>query len=225
LSFFLGISGKESCGCFGIAHVSPWWTFGIDAALASSLFTWNPQHVKHGIESGSSRPRFTAQAFFTVPAGFAVIGIPILSIAFWQPESESPMGNSFANNRFVLLEPEKWIGRPFPLVRHIHMAEHECLSQGSWLLVLYHHDCPKCQQALPRYERRAKELKMANDETIIALIEMPPYGPAILSDNPLFHHGRLSDSKEWLIMTPAEVRLIDGQVTAATLELISEESQ
>jgi len=49
----------------------------------------------------------------------------------------------------------------------------------------------------------------------IALIEVPPYGPAALSENLPCSVGRLPDTKEWFVTTPAIALLTDGQVKQA----------
>jgi thiol-disulfide isomerase/thioredoxin len=221
-ALFLGLSGKASCGCFGKVPISPWWSFSIDVALALMLFIWRPQIIRVDFGSEPKCARFAARPFLAILAAIAVIGVPTLSIVFWQLTSDSSLESSLANSRFVLLEPEKWIGKPFPLTEYIDVAEPEHLSQGSWILLFYHYDCPKCQEALPRYERLAEEPTTVNEETKIMLIEIPPYGPSVFSANPVFYHGRLSESKEWLITTPAEVRIKNGQVIAASSGLVPE---
>jgi thiol-disulfide isomerase/thioredoxin len=214
-AFFLGISGASSCGCFGKVHVNPWWTFGLDAALVIVLFVWKPRRVGDDFKHASRYVYFTARVFLVIAALFAFVGIPALSFAVRSPGSALSIESALANSRFVLLEPESWIGKPFPLTSFIDISEREGLSRGSWIVVFYRHDCPKCQQALPRYERLAEQLVSAKEDTHIALIEIPPYGPVGLSDNQLCCPGRLNDSKEWIITTPAEVRVMNGQVVAA----------
>jgi hypothetical protein len=59
--------------------------------------------------------------------------------------------------------------------------------------------------------RVAEQLRSKNEGTHIAMIELPPYGPSVLAAIPLCHHGRLRDSKDWLITRPAEIRVISGQ--------------
>jgi hypothetical protein len=221
-AFFLGISGASSCGCFGKVPVNPWWTFGLDAALVILLFVWKPRRVRDDFKPASGYVQFTARVFLVVAALFAVVGIPVFSFAVRSPGSDLSIESALANSRFVLLEPENWIGKPFPLTDFIDISERERLSRGSWIVVFYRHDCPKCQQALPRYKRLAEELISANEDTHIALIEIPPYGPAMLSTNQLCRLGRLNDSKEWIITTPAEVRVTNGRVIAANSEVVPE---
>jgi thiol-disulfide isomerase/thioredoxin len=214
-TFILGISGASSCGCVGKIQVNPWWTFGLDAALVILLFVWKPRRVRDDFKPASGYLHFTVRIVLVIAALFTVIGIPVLLVAVRPPGSDLSIESALANSPFVLLEPENWIGKPFPLTDFIDISERERLSRGSWIVVFYRHDCPKCQQALPRYERLAEELISAKEDTHIALIEIPPYGPAVLSIQSTCRLGRLNDSKEWIITTPAEVRITNGQVIAA----------
>jgi hypothetical protein len=221
-AFYLGLSGKASCGCFGKVQVAPWWTFGIDAALVVLLSVWKPMRVRGDLELASGYVAFSARAFIVIIALFAVIGIPALLIGVRPAGLDMPIEGTLPNNRIVVLKPEKWIGKPFPLTEYIDMVEREQLSRGSWIIVFYHYDCPVCQQAIPAYERLAEQLQSAKKDTRIALIEILPYGPAALSSNFLCRPGRLNDSKEWFITTPTEVRITNGQVTAANSEVVPE---
>ena len=221
-AFILGISGASSCGCFGKIQVNPWWTFGLDAALVVLLFFWKAQPVRDDFKPASGRLHFAARVFLVVAVLFAVVGIPAFSIAVRPPGSDLSIESALANSRIVILEPETWIGKPFPLTGFIEIPERERLSTGSWIVVFYSHDCPVCQQALPGYKRLAERLLSAKEDMHIALIEIPPYGPTVLSVNQLCCLGRLNDSKEWIITTPAEVRVMNGQVVADNSEVVPE---
>lgn len=219
---FLGIAGKESCGCFGNVHVSPWWTFSIDATIALLLFLWKPKYVKDDLSLCPGWLNCSRPSFFLIVTLLVFAGIPLLAAAVWRPGSESSMRIGSADGRSIILEPEKWIGKTFPLTEYIDTPERDCLLHNSWLILFYRHDCPKCQRMVLQYEWLADQLRSTNDDTHIALVEIPPYGAALSSDKPFYFHGRLSDSKEWLIKTPAEVRVVNGQVIAATTDLVPE---
>jgi thiol-disulfide isomerase/thioredoxin len=212
-SLYLALSGTTSCGCFGQVHVNPWWAFTLDGVLVLLLWQWNPYFV-----TGSSW-RFGAglaylgrmPTLFRVAAGLTVLGVPIVAITGWGRGTAATDAESLANQELVVLEPEQWIGKRFPLFEYIDIGEH--LATGSWVLVFYHSDCAKCQEATPKYERLAEELKEAGDAVQVALIEVPPYGTMELVANRIRWRGRLTERKEWFIMTPTEVRITDGQVT------------
>ncbi|HVC98429.1 MAG TPA: hypothetical protein VND64_32480 [Pirellulales bacterium] len=84
-----------------------------------------------------------------------------------------------------------------------------------WLAVLYHHDCPKCLEALAAYEADVSP-RTFSDGPII-LIEVPPFAPVspeAAAVRSRFAHGRLSEQMTWLVQTPLEVQLSQGVVVS-----------
>jgi len=140
-------------------------------------------------------------AFLTI----AILGIsaPILAL------NEPPQFTS----RYEVLEPETWVGKELPILEHIDIAE--SLKKGTWLVLLYHYDCPGCSWAIPMYEQMARDLKGNEDFLKIALIAIPPYGRGPVSENSPCILGRLAATKEWFVTTPAVALLTDGKVTSA----------
>ena len=49
------------------------------------------------------------------------------------------------------LEPEKWVGKRFPLLRYLKIDAD--LSQGEWTIMFHRHDCSECRRAVPKYVR------------------------------------------------------------------------
>jgi hypothetical protein len=120
---------------------------------------------------------------------------------------------------YTFLEPQKWIGKRFPLLPRISVGEQ--LVSGKWTVVLYHHNCPNCRTALPEFMRTAEKSAMARDRRRMALIEIPPYAPS--DDNPVSGTsacliGRLPEEKTWLVRTPTVISLVDGEVKAVSQE-------
>lgn len=82
-------------------------------------------------------------------------------------------------------------------------------------MVLYCHNCPKCREAIPRYEELA-HYSVANPKVPqVVMIEVPPYGDR--DSLPLGPHtqcilGRLSDVKDWFVDGPVEVVCNHGVV-------------
>jgi hypothetical protein len=109
-----------------------------------------------------------------------------------------------------VFEPEAWLGKRLPLINLIYCNQD--IAKGNWLVILYHHDCPSCQEAMPKYEQLGREAASQPDASRVALIEIPPYSKSINTPNTGESHlafGRLSDSKNWFITTPAEIFLRD----------------
>ena len=68
------------------------------------------------------------------------------------------------------------------------------------------------------YERMARDLEGNEDFLKIALIAVPPYGRGPVSENSSCTLGRLPETKEWFVTTPATALLKDGQVKSAWQE-------
>ncbi|NQT17727.1 MAG: hypothetical protein HQ582_33535 [Planctomycetes bacterium] len=124
----------------------------------------------------------------------------------------SSTGEILGDSEFVVLEPEEWIGKRFPLFRHIDVGGR--LSEGDWVVVLYHHDCLQCQETVPEYHMLALNLAGESDAPRIALVEMPPYGEGDLLSNSPALIGKLNNAKDWFCETPQIVSLTDGYVVA-----------
>ena len=71
VSFYLGIIGQASCGCFGTIQASPWTAFGVDVGALVLLMLVRPTFAKAELRSEViSTGRWGA--------GFAVVAALIL---------------------------------------------------------------------------------------------------------------------------------------------------
>jgi len=219
VTLYKGITGAESCGCFGKVHVNPWITlFAIDlpAVIALALFRSGlsfrlrlsflrkRESVKHLIADlltpAPSLGRFT----ITTCLILITLGATAPILAFNEPPK--------ITSRYEVLEPENWVGKKLPILEYIDIAE--SLKEGTWLIFLYHYDCPDCARAIPRYEEIARDLAGNEDFLRIALIAVPPYGRSTVSQNCPCTLGRLGETKEWFVTTPAVALLTAGKVTS-----------
>ncbi len=194
-SLYRLLSAHESCGCFGALLVPPWVTLLVDSAVVAALLT------RRDIKRPSCPPRWALAAYI-------LFATPLLasSTAHW-------LTAGTATNRLVdtigsltILEPEAWVGKPFPLTEYL--EPEISLSQGECVVLLYHHDCPDCQAVLPKYE----QLASFDSSRQVFVIEIPPYGPTQHPDSAA-HFIRLSDRQKWFVQTPLEVIVVDGLVT------------
>ncbi|MBN2455356.1 MAG: hypothetical protein JXB29_02275 [Sedimentisphaerales bacterium] len=197
ITLYKGLSGAESCGCFGSVHVNPWITlFAIDIPAVIALVIFRPKGKK--LFDWPSIPRFAT----TVTIGLVILGITIPMLALNEPAKIS--------SSYEVLEPGNWVGRKLPILEHIDIAK--SLQEGTWVMLLYHHDCPDCVAAIPMYEQMAYDIKGNEDFLRITLIEVPPYCPDTGDENCLCTHGCLANTKEWLVTTPIVVLMTDGWV-------------
>ena len=212
LALYKALQGAESCGCFGRVAFSPWWTAVIDLAAALALIFSRPPSYVHNI---CIEFKYLSSRIVVASVLFVIVGIP----AGWAMATFSPshIGSDglLGDGQTVILEPKEWVGKMFPLTAHIDIGEQ--LKSGAWKVVLYHHDCPKCQEAIAKWENAV----LANDGAIgtsrIALIEMPPYGPKphATSSPDRIVYGRLSEQREWFVTAPVEIDLHQGTVIGA----------
>jgi hypothetical protein len=204
-SLHLALIGAASCDCFGPVHVHPWWTFLLDLGVVFGILLplrcYSNKNIKSGalrLVPDAARPRNVVLAI----VGFAIIAVALLvrSVDRRTAIAESVL---LTTGDWVILQPEKWIGQTLPIANFIDID----LSSGRWTALLHRHDCPACQEALPRYEQ------LASTGEKVALIDVPPYGKFGLRERAC-RYGRLKDDRDWFVQTPVEIRLQDGIVTA-----------
>ena len=200
-SIYRGWAGYESCGCFGAIKVNPWITAALDGAMLI-LAAW-------GAWRSPAEPPHETKRLYLAGSAYALTGL----LAATGMIAQAP-GSTADAGGLVILEPETWIGKPFPLAPHL--APDLSFDEGRWTVLLYHHDCPHCQEAVPQYER----LAMADSDRRVVLIETPPYGVDQTSEGAALR-ARLSDAREWFVQTPVEIRVDEGVVMGASLDLPS----
>lgn len=220
ITFYKGISGYASCGCFGSVHVNPWITFFIidlPSVITLSIFrpTLSLRHILSFTRKQESikviiqeflTPLPSLQQFVTA----LIIGITSLSATTPILVLNEP---AMVTSSYEVLEPETWVGKELPILEYIDIGEQ--LKKGTWLILLYHYDCPDCAKAIPKYEQMARDLVGDDDFLRIALVEVPPYGRGPVSENSPCCLGRLAGTKEWFVTTPAVALLTNGQVKQA----------
>src|SRR5690606_34159712 len=74
----------------------------------------------------------------------AILGISGLCVALLVRYADTRTASAddlrAATGGLVILEPEKWIGKPLPIADWIDVD----LSTGDWIVLLHRHDCPAC---------------------------------------------------------------------------------
>ena len=193
-------TGEASCGCFGRVVVPPAVTWVIDAIAIMALYYATVEIWKRpDIERRSWWVPITVVVLLAVPLG--------IRAAKFQPLTLDDVG--VESGGLILLRPEEWVGAPFALADFI--EDGQILKSGKWNVLLFHHDCPKCQQRIQQLTR----LTRRPDEPL-ALIEIPPYGaPAAIPNATLL---KLSEKQRWFVRTPVELTLETGVVKSLIVE-------
>ncbi len=218
VAFYKALAGEASCGCFGKVPVNPWYTLTLDAAAVAALLSWRPiennlaDNDSHGWGCFSTLLH-PVRRFGVVVVVSLAIGVPgALAMSVFAAASLTDPGDVFGDGEFVVLEPETWIGKRFPLFKYIDIGDQ--LAQGEWIVVLYHSDCSKCQDALPTYELMARQRAYLPDTPGVALIEVQRGGRQLAKRCPSCSHGRLTEDRKWLVETPTVVVLLNGAVVS-----------
>jgi hypothetical protein len=199
-------SGEPSCGCFGRLAVSPWITTLLDVTILGSLI-WILSGASGSTTSFQGGRLSRAQAIIVLLVGMLIVGSGITVASIYHPSSSGTEGVTETGG-LIVLEPEKWLHKPFALAASIDIGNQ--LLQGPWRVVLYHNDCPDCQRLLPKIEQYARSTK-----TPTMLIELPPYAPSEISIVPtdtVCKTGKLDARREWFATTPVLLDLVDGIV-------------
>ena len=242
ISLYKAMAGYGSCGCFGSICVPPAATTTLDLAFVLSLLIWRPHYLPSpangrgvGGEGGqnnapSSKAQSLIETWATSEGGqhsvsfsellrralvvllaWLPLGLPAAyAMGSYKATTLSDAGVIVGDGKLVVLEPETWIGKRFPLLEYIDIGEQ--LKNGKWLVLLYHHDCPKCQAVIRELSKIIRE----SDVDRVALVAMPPYVERedTTSDQPGLIRGRLKPVNDWFAETPVMTILREAEVVS-----------
>jgi hypothetical protein len=121
----------------------------------------------------------------------------------------------------VVLEPPVWVGQQLPLLAHIDIGRE--LAKGSWTVLLYRRDCPRCHEVIPNYLSLAEELAKDPEAPRVALVEVSVSQAHTTEDialsSPYAKVGYLDDSNRWFVQVPVALALHEGIVLEASAKL------
>jgi hypothetical protein len=229
VSAFNAISGADSCGCFGDIVVNPWITLLFDCAVVATLICFRPCRCRrvapgHCITTEckgqnllgsrmpliSHAPEIRCSAALTTCLVFGLVaGSAILR---YQPSSLSDVGEVIGDGSTVILEPEAWLNKRFPLLDWI--VTDANLFQGTWTVVLYREGCEECSRLIRQFEADPDSLCGGGN---IAFISVEPCGMSL--DNRLrasTASGCLVSTHNWFVETPVILQVQHGEVRSVT---------
>jgi hypothetical protein len=207
VTLYKGLTGAASCGCFGTVHVNPWITlFLIDLPAVAALIAFRPRGLNLRRPLAMLTPHPSLIHFATV----WLIAITLITTSTAVLALKEP---ALVTAKYEVLEPAEWVGRELPILAHIDIKDQ--LSEGNWLVLLYHYDCPGCGRVIPQYEQIARDLKGNEEFLQVAFVAVPPFGQAPITENTAVTQGKMDNSKEWFVTTPAVALLRNAQVQQA----------
>jgi thiol-disulfide isomerase/thioredoxin len=208
VTLYKGLTGAESCGCFGMVKVNPWITLSaIDIPIFILLAIFRPKGLK------------LLPPPWPKPVHFFAIAIPTFillpAIEYILITNKPPL----KTDKYEVVDTNEWVTQKqnlWPMLEDIDIKQQ--LQSGLWVVLLYHCDCPDCAKAIPKYEEMYKSFKANENAINFAFIEMPPYGnekQQLVSPNSKVTRGKLNDIKKWFVQTPVVVVLHNGQALKA----------
>ena len=236
---YKAFGGAASCGCFGTVHVNPWITLStIDIPLFILLLLFQTKGEKLLPPPWPSAKHFFGVAIPTVIFLAAIV----LSLVLNKPPEKtdkyevtrpdqwttvkSVKPSLHIDNNTMSAVPDANTGpdintpatvqsrNEWPMLKRIDIADQ--LHSGIVVVLLYHFDCPECQEAIPLYDNFNKEI--AGNDIRFAFIAVPPYADEksnpVPKDTKCLIGKLLSDKKE-IMITPFVVLLQEGAVVKA----------
>jgi hypothetical protein len=101
----------------------------------------------------------------------------------------------------LVLEPEKWVEKEFPLLPYINNAITGKIIRDNQNIVLFHFDCEKCKQLIEKIQDTSGYVFIAvpSEKNNVSLFSVSEY-------------VSLPDNHEWWIETPVVLSLENGIV-------------
>jgi hypothetical protein len=201
-----------SCGCFGHIETDTRITLFTDAFIASAASTAYMLFRRCFKKYNSIEKSFLCMGIAAAAVQVTVVGYNIRNTSVLTP-NESPL-NINANR--IIIYPDQWVGRLCPLPSYIQSGDR--LKHGSWLVLLYKHDCQHCAKEIENYREFAQMLNGISGVPSVALVEVPPVGQKVNYPDYIFQSS-LDIQHEWIIDTPKGVFISDGIVLGIVIEV------
>jgi hypothetical protein len=99
------------------------------------------------------------------------------------------------------LEPSKWIGKKFPLLRFLEDTDIDKILTNNQNIVLFRFDCEECRQMIEKIQDKNRYIFIAfpSEKNNESLFSLPEY-------------STLPDKYEWWVETPIVLALENGTV-------------
>ena len=140
-------------------------------------------------------------------AWFILAGPALFFMFSLTQQPHATLGTEFTGpdgRNMILLEPETWIGKEFPLISRLVEPEgSEVLLEGTWQVLLVQPDCSDCHLKLAELESRTPR-----PETV-AIVVIPSRIDREIQQTS-FPTFVLDRQNGWFVETPVAVKLVEG---------------
>lgn len=208
-------AGAESCGCFGASiKVSPYLMLAIDTVLLVAMLVTQPwSRIRR---PGVSIPIVGACAALLFALPWIVIrGAELPTAAAGTNASGTAAAPVKA--RWITLKPDKWVGKSiFDIPELVSMTDADKLPIDG-KLILWRQSCDHCKAHLARLAssddgtKPIVLLQIRDDLASTPLVDLMPNGPNVVKI-------QFPDNQDFMIQTPWEIDVENGNVTKAVLE-------
>ena len=207
VSFYKGVSGASSCGCFGAVEVNPWITFSLDLGiLAASALS----RAKETFAESRAAARKNILPVLLL-SGAALVSIT-LTIASGRGASPTNLLVDARQNikvgSAVVLDAQYWLGKNCPLLTYCSFGRD--LKEGRALVMLSRKDCKECARQLPKIEEVAKNRHLELYKIDVGINDDQEILASYHEDGGRV--GYLMTKVEWVARTPQVFELEDGVV-------------
>ena len=202
ISLSKALSGAATCGCFGAVEVNPWYTFALNAAAIFAFSFATPCIASVNIRASLARFAFV---------GVCALACVVLSVSMfgYATATLADDGTIIGDSNTVVLKPDRWVGKRFPLLGHIDIGD--ALRSGKWIVFFHRPGCPKCEAALEWLQ----EAVSATADRRLAVVDLDSIG---IVENGTYGgyatRALLSPERDWVVQTPLQVGLSDAVVTS-----------
>ena len=202
VSMVKGLSGESSCGCFGTVTVNPWLTMVFDLVIVACLAVFRERL------DWTFPPPDLRKVSAVLVTWFVLAGLALFSMLSLKSQPHATLGTKFVGidgNVTIMLEPEMWVGRRFPLLDYVDEPTRLMLEKGEWNIVIGRKQCEECKQLVEKLAAQASAplaiLELDDDSADVEYSDVQAK---------IFLKGTLKIEPYWVILTPCLLQCRDG---------------
>jgi len=214
ISLMKAIGGEGSCGCFGVVTVNPWFTATFDAVIVGLLLVFR-EKVDWSFPPLDKKKVLAVLVVWltlTAPATYWMLSL--------KQQPHETLGTEFigADGRItIMLEPDMWIGKRFPLWDRVDDESRSILETGEWNIVISRKQCDECKRLI---ERLGITVPLALLEIDDGLMD---FAPPSDHQSMVSVTGSLEIDPNWILLTPFVIQCLDGVCVSIGEDLCREE--